>query len=362
MSYWDTVYSAVGYWPLQETSGDIAVDITGNGNDGTLINMDFGTHSGIGPNTLLAKSLKTSGSSVQRVVISDSPRLRGGGQITLACWSQMPSDFYGVPFSKSLSATSKDWYFDLLKSPASARFITEISDSNYELKIGSSEGLANVSDWHHFTMTYNNATGENEFYLNGILVKSATSAGHSDNTSATVQIFNAEYLYRTDVIAAAGVGMWDRVLTPSEISALFLGPVPSLDAAPSILGVPSIGSVIYLQGAEWNHHGYSIVTEKSYLEFSDDGISNWQVLSVTENISSFMVPIALEGKFIRLSSIAENLVGISNAVYSSNQLVVNRSWLTGTAQGEVAISGMAMGELNLQSGQTAGLVIPGGEG
>lgn len=361
MGYLDTANSAVGYWPLQETTGTIATDTTGNGHDGTLANLTFDSNSITGPTNWLPTALEADGTTLQRVEIPDNSDLRGGNQVSLSAWIDISIDETIVPISKGSSVTEKDYSIIKYDSnhgtyPNQSGYYSETGGTDY--RVMAVHPTSN--QWLHVVVSYDNTTGSTSTYFDGVLVATGSTAGESASTSSPLVLFTLPYETSGRAGAIAGLGMWDRILTPLEVNDLYVGPVPISLNSPAISGMPTIGSTLDLNLATWNHNGYGMVLENSYLEVSDNGVDSWQVIVGTGNVTSFSLSTSLEGKYLRLASVAENDIGISETVYSNTLLISETPWAVFAEQGEIAVTGMAEGEVNLEAWQTAGLIIPGG--
>ena len=77
----------VGYWPMYENSSDIVHDLSGNLNNGTLVNMDA--------NTSWMEGIAVTGTALafdgvnDHVSIPHSPSLNITGNITVELWAKM---------------------------------------------------------------------------------------------------------------------------------------------------------------------------------------------------------------------------------------------------------------------------------
>ena len=240
MNYDDIINDAQVYLPLQEASGTIAFDASENSRNGVLSGFSFDTNSTSGPTSWLPKSLETNGIS-QLVEIADHPDLRGGGQVSLCGWVKQNDEGHFDIISKGTSYANKDWNLgrtgnDVVDDANKAMFLAEINNSGVNPKYTVGGG------WLHLASTYDNVTGLAILYVNGEQAATQTSAGRSDSSSSPVALFRQQYNTSNSRYGqVAGVGMWNRILTPLEVLTLYQGPIIALD---QVVGKASSGGAI----------------------------------------------------------------------------------------------------------------------
>ena len=196
-------------WKLDEGSGTIAADATGNGHDGTLEgNPEWvvGYYGG---------ALQFAGSP-DRVVVPYDPRLNPEEALTVSVWANVEPDSSGY----RSPITSRDDY------PQRGYIIYAASDGTWQFWIGVGSGWSNAAgppiqegEWTHVAATY--APGEQKLYINGELAGEA---------AGTISLNEQQYLSigagRTDMPQGdyffAGivddVRVYDHVMTADEIA------------------------------------------------------------------------------------------------------------------------------------------------
>lgn len=209
----------IGLWLFDEGSGEEAVDMSGNDNNGELntakwVDSKFGK--------ALAFESNTTG-----VVVPDSDSLNITEAITVAAWIKY--DDMDMP---------ADWPVVVCKNPVNSSYIlfyqTQFEQFRFRLNIGgfqtvNSVTAANVDEWYHVAGTYDG--DELSIYVNGVLEESRPQKGEfavsngplsigflSDGSAQTIGIID-------EVLIA------NRALTEEEIKEL---------AQRSILGVLSV--------------------------------------------------------------------------------------------------------------------------
>ncbi|MDD3927369.1 MAG: DUF6067 family protein, partial [bacterium] len=162
--YQDTRYAAASYikrllvnahWNLDETSGTVAADSSGNGRDGTNNGASVGQTGPVGTSY--------SFTSVESDYVScgDIDEL-DSGDITVAFWAKVNNG--GVitgkhhsNFEIRISATTFCGYVG-----------TSVSPYYYDLTNGSIAHGVDISEWNHYAYVLSYSTGEVRLYANGI--------------------------------------------------------------------------------------------------------------------------------------------------------------------------------------------------
>lgn len=104
----------VGYWKLDDGAGTKAVDSSGKGNDGTLVNKPTWI-TGVNGTALEFHGLGAANSGGDRITVPHKPSLDITGAISLAMWIRPTADdpegkgTETAPMSKALSTASPSW-------------------------------------------------------------------------------------------------------------------------------------------------------------------------------------------------------------------------------------------------------------
>ncbi|MEJ2705667.1 MAG: LamG domain-containing protein [Sedimentisphaerales bacterium] len=203
----------IAQWTLDEGSGTIATDVTGNGHDGTLEGDPQWVAGYFGG------ALQFAGSP-DRVVVPYSPELNPEDAFTVSVWANVEpgSTGYRSPI------TSRD------DAPQRGYIIYASSGDTWQFWIGNGSGWTNAAgpavefgEWTHVAGTY--APGDMKLYIDG--VQAAEAAG-------TISLNTQQYLSigagRTDTPAGDyfyvgmvdDVRLYDQVLTEEQIAASML--------------------------------------------------------------------------------------------------------------------------------------------
>lgn len=208
-TYWQKVLatrptSIVGAWALNETSGTVATDASGNGN--------HGTYSGV----LLNGAIHPDGLSAPRwdgvndaVTIPSSSNLNPT-QITICAWVQADDTGYWRGIVSKTDAATWGTGYGLFFS----------SDQSLTGFVGSyGSGLSAtfaINDWVHLCYTRDSTT--QTLYQNGSIISSAAAAGVSVATDDLYIGLQSGGRYWWGAIAR--VAIWNEALSASEISDL----------------------------------------------------------------------------------------------------------------------------------------------
>jgi len=226
----DIMEGLVGYWPLDEGSGKVAHDASGNGHDGTLDH---------GPTWVAAADAKMGTGALlfdgtdDRVSI-DGFDVEGGTGITIACWFNASNlDTPGNDprmVSKATSGENADHWFMLSSSREGGIKILRFrlrTDGITDEKKAHPDGTIELNVWIHATIAWDGATML--IYKNGVEVGSLPKTGNLDvDPSVGMAIGNqpdgAENRPFDGVID--DVAIWNRALTPAEIADVMTNGIP----------------------------------------------------------------------------------------------------------------------------------------
>ena len=230
-----------GYWPFDESSGSLAHDASGAGNNGTLL-----CKGGCSLPSWTAGSRQGAlnfSSNNQSVSVPDSPSLDFSSQFTISFW-----------LYKSAGASSL--YYLTKGSAIAISTASPESEMHAALYNGGSQvarcAIAGVLDqtWQHFAITFD---GSNiVFYVNGALNTTCSAAAAAGMPfSGAVSMGGLNPANPTGILDE--VRIYSRALSAQEIAALYsdpglsssTGPPPpsiSLSLSPSAASLPPAGT------------------------------------------------------------------------------------------------------------------------
>jgi hypothetical protein len=169
--------SPTALWHMDETSGSVAKDATGNGYDGTIHNVALGVPG------VLNTGFEFNGTS-SRVLVKDAPGLRAGDHdliVTLSiAFTAVPVDDYDL-IRKGLSSSSGgDWKIEILPRNGAARAYCYWKGS-----LGSGGKLAgpNLADGRYHKVTCEKHATTVALIVDGTRYSATKTIGRIDNTA-----------------------------------------------------------------------------------------------------------------------------------------------------------------------------------
>jgi len=165
---------AVGVWLLNEGSGDVAMDSSGNGNDGVLEGVEWA-------DGISGKGL--SFDDIGSVEIASTGDLQLGDQITLMAY------FYAEALDDWHQLIAKDGEYLLRIDPPSeggAMSTFMNLDGGWEPRASAS--VAEMNTWTHFAAVYDGLGSTLTVYVNGVFVGEVERIGNSNPGDAPVTI------------------------------------------------------------------------------------------------------------------------------------------------------------------------------
>jgi len=221
----------VGYWPLDEGSGTIAHDASGNGHNGTL---DNGPEWVTGADAKMGTGALLFDGTDDRVSI-DSFDVVGGSGITIACWFKASNlDTPGNDprmVSKATGGASDAHWFMLSSSRVGdqkvLRFRLKTDGATGEIK-ADPEGSIELDVWIHAALTWDGSTML--IYKNGAQVGTLAKVGELTvdpdvNMAIGNQPDGAENRPFDGIID--DIAIWNRALTQTEIGEVMASGVPA---------------------------------------------------------------------------------------------------------------------------------------
>jgi len=227
--------SLVMYLPFFEGEGDIAHDVTGNGNNGVIYGAEW-VDTG---DPKLGYGLSFDGVD-DYVEVADSASLDITDAITIMVW--VKANTLVPDYQVVVRKGSPDKYAIYLTSDGEIYWYSEGLTPHGFTSVG-----ANIQpqQWYHITVTYDGDNNEVTFYRNGKMVGSPFSVSGSglgiDNNPLRIGRYTGTYPF-SGIIAS--VRIYNRALSESEIKRLYhLGYI-------RYVSVPSIVHSLNLKGWE----------------------------------------------------------------------------------------------------------------
>ena len=211
-------------WPLDDASGSAAVDATGNGFDGALVNGPAWS-SGTG------RSFLTFNGTNQYVDVTNLPDLNT--RITVACWARSDTPDWNV----AGSLVSRRPQFVLHPWANSRRISFTIfhsggTQTHCEVDLATIPGFT-ITEWHHYAGSYDVESGEVRLYVDGYLrATTQISPQLLDSSTGPLYVGRDVGFSRYFGGGIDEVFVYDRLLAPAEIIALTAGFDDDADGLP----------------------------------------------------------------------------------------------------------------------------------
>jgi prepilin-type N-terminal cleavage/methylation domain-containing protein len=211
LDYGDT--SLVRYWTMNEGTGTVAYDYSGNGYAGALINSPTWTTGRVG---LYALSFVSS--TTQYATTSDASLPSGSSARTIAVWLNTTSTNIGSIFG--YGTTSSNAYIFVAPSSASG---TNFGISTYGGGASSVYSLIPINDgkWHYCVATYDGTTWK--IYIDGVLNNSSTAGTTNTILSGTARIADDAAGNPSWTGEEDDLRIYNRALSAAQISAMYNG-------------------------------------------------------------------------------------------------------------------------------------------
>ena len=168
--------SPLAFYPLNlavDTSGT-ATDVSGNGNNGSYVNISSGSNNTNGPSAFITNAVYFDGLGTS-VDLSSAPSLAFSGPASLEAWVQPAnSTSFGDIIGKGYDSSTYQETFVRVNGPYGADYVANLGNA------GVSGGQQNTN-WVHLVISNDGAT--TTFYLNGILIQSVADTTGAINFS-----------------------------------------------------------------------------------------------------------------------------------------------------------------------------------
>lgn len=238
----------VAEWKFDEGSGTTAVDSSGNGNTGTLLN---------GPTWVLGKvgnALSFDGVDDSVSVPTVSGSLNNMGAMTLSLWAypkSLPLDYSVLLRKKPLTSPNARY---VLKLDNAGKLIF---NARYTLARGSWTTVAplSVNAWHHIAVVYplGDTAGNPTIYVDGIsqgVTRTEAPSGVPVGDDKSLNIGSNNFAGKVFNGSIDQVRIYNRMLSASEVIALYQeGKAPTISISVLVPTSGSVGALITVSGS-----------------------------------------------------------------------------------------------------------------
>ena len=290
----------VGYWAFDDGSGSVAVDGSGNGNDGTLVNMEEADW----VDGVSGKCLSFDGSneyvSIPNVILTNI--------WTLSMWFNIDTiDSYDMLYSGTDNTDIQLFFHATSKHLTTSVENTE-RDTGWDVS-------AHYGEWHHVVWTHNNSNNT-IVYIDGEVVLNTTDATYtkSDDNVCIGATLAGSFTIDGKIDE---VRIYNRALTPSEVKALFLYPAgnKATKISGSQITTGKIQSTNWVDGTS----GSMLDLDNELFAIKDDTFGNSGIQIMWDSGAKFYAGDGaneylkyIQGTGLSLSSAHENAITIED--------------------------------------------------
>jgi predicted ribosomally synthesized peptide with SipW-like signal peptide len=212
-----------GYYPLDTVWDGVAEDLSGNGNDGTVV----GDVSSVGGQ--VGKAAECNGVD-EYISISDNPSLDIQDEITISFWfsltGQSDDNNYPRAVSKGQSTTNNGAYGVFIEDAGGdpTRIGLRFIDTDGNRHDVDTDGLPNYDDgqWHHVAVSYSNDADTGHLWLDGTEYVDRTISGDVRIRTTTDDLHigdgNGDRHLNGEL---DDVRIYDRALSEAEVQAIY---------------------------------------------------------------------------------------------------------------------------------------------
>jgi len=234
----------VGCWKFDEGSLVTAIDTSGSGNDGMMVNT---TYSEPPPESLSTSSLKfnntNSGNAYSYITIPDSSSLRPSSGLTLAAWVKTDTNEgrLRVIISKQYGSSNHDSFVLWCHDDGRLWFSLE--------GVGVIQaGQPPLNEWHHIVATYNGSFMR--LYMDGVEQSSGAATGSIlyDNNTVLIGADSNQADHTPDEGWSGFIDevlIYNRALNQTEIAQIMIPEFPSVLTLSLFMSATIVGVIVY---------------------------------------------------------------------------------------------------------------------
>ncbi|MFA6980712.1 MAG: LamG-like jellyroll fold domain-containing protein [Ignavibacteriaceae bacterium] len=191
-----------------------ALDGTGNGHDGTVNGAQLVADRFSNPNSAYSFP------NPSRIAVPHSPELNfAGGKFTFTVWMKQEagSNTFNCILGKDYT---QEFGFGTWGTDGTAPTYPRLVISSHETPSNFLSPL-NVGTWYHVAVTFDDATDQVQFFVNGVLTETSTNTGSMTATTTELGIGSDGKYFDQFSGALDDIRIFDHVLTSAEILAIF---------------------------------------------------------------------------------------------------------------------------------------------
>lgn len=231
-----TEAALVGYWSFNEGAGTNITDLSGSGNDGTIVNLRTNTWTtGINGSALYFDG--TTGSGSTYVKIQDSPSLRITSAISFAAWVRLDNTNSDCPIIDKEAPSGLQCYWFGARG-SSANSYDTASPGNFGILLnrsgntgtagwslwGRNKGKLIQGKWVHLAATWDGTTVR--YYTNGTQLSTTVAFSGTLNVSSAFLSIGENAVWNSTAFQGVidEARLYNTALSGSEVAALAKAP------------------------------------------------------------------------------------------------------------------------------------------
>jgi len=312
----------VGYWKFDETSGTVAADSSGQGNDGTLNNFQapFGFNTDAAPTPYPDTGSLAFDGLGDSVSVPITPSLQTS-LVTVAFWLKVPglSSWNDDTFFVNATDGKNGWRFWYRRWNGDSVTFETLNDGKF-LDVLIPKSLINDGGWHHLTGVYDGTNMKT--YVDGALQNSVYGATMGPITATTMTI--GAFLGSPAIREMDDVRVYNRALSDLEIQAL----AASGTRAPSITTQPQNATVSVGQTAHFSITAAGMDPLSYQWEKSSDNGLTWTVVGSSPTLTTGILNVS-DSETQYQCTISNNAGSITSALVTQTVLPSDSAGLVG---------------------------------
>jgi len=226
----------VGYWSFNEGAGTNIADLSGSGNNGTIVNLKTNTWTtGINGSALYFDG--TTGANSTYVKVPDAASLRITSTISFAAWVRLDNTNRDAPILDKEAPSGAQCYWFGARG-TSANIYDTASSGNFGLLLnlygntgtdgwslwGRNKGKLTQGNWVHLATTWDGTTVR--YYTNGIQLPNPVAFSGSLNVSSAFLSIGENSVWNSTAFQGVidEARLYNNALSSSEVAALAVAP------------------------------------------------------------------------------------------------------------------------------------------
>lgn len=270
----------IGWWPLDEGTGTVANDASGQGNNGMWSGTPGSPTTTYYTAGVIGSSAGYFGGGDASLTIGTKPVYKFTGPYTLSVWANSVSG--GTILSMHDGSANG---YDLAMDYGAIRFCNLVNSAEFCVAGGSYP--SSTPTWTYFTAVFDGSTLS--IYANGVLLQSRHAPAPTASTGSLVAGIAQRGGYGNFTGSLDDLRVYSRALSASEVSGLYNANVGAPSASTNLLSFPGNGQV----ALTWNTPPEGAIVTNYLVNYRVTGTDTWTVFSHNPSILNAQVVTGL---------------------------------------------------------------------